>query len=860
MIRIAMPLSMLSLFAGCSLILDGKGLHDGVDPDAPSAPSVVVVPHAPDTTSTLAVELVVPSTSPLGEEVAYEYAWSADGSPASNAPTVDSNATTRGEMWSVRVTPVGVTSGLRGRPSTTSVYIGNAAPQVRNVGLTNYQPIVGDRVRVVVDAMVDPDGDAVTPRFQWYANGAPIPGQTGDELMLAELGAAPGDRIEVEVVGSDGTDSGPPVRVRDVVVRAKVPRWEPLSPSFQVVGPGAFHPDPNGMRWVFVSGNDLWELVERPDGELRVAWLGPNEGPESLWNAASVVDVANRRAIVLTNGDPDADVRGEIWALSFEPGAQPWTKLNPGGVVPASRRQPHLVYDSSHGRAILYGGLDADEGVRGDFHALSLTPGAEAWAPIPFEDTAPHAGVALVADPSRDRILVLGGSVEPHGDESCPPNAGRIAELRHDSTGAFTSFVVRSETLPREALHMGATLLPSGDEIVLAYGVCDDWEKETVDAIHRVRLTDFTATALAIPSDEHVPSESPRLHFDAARGVVTLWDGHTWDASGHALRRYALDLTTERISLDFGWGREFPSRAYRATVALVGDDVVWMPVSTLATGSLGDVWRFDTVTKKIRPDRVLPDPVHDAEPSSFHMAFETPLRTGLVGFVTYGSGQAWTVEDDGASLRWIFHDVATPLAVSLNAATVWDDPCVNTYSSGSYGAFNAGSHHGHACASGGHDCSWTSSPPITQNISTRSRMASANAGLVSFLFGGRYMTTDYNHVFRRTRSGGSCASSFTAVTPNGTPPSGLNSAQATWDDVNRRFFVGGGVGMSSIWLLEFGAASNPSTTTPTWRELSSLDVAGPWYSPSTTSRMAWHRDRLVLARPNGSIMAFFPEG
>src|SRR5690606_35768817 len=120
-----------------------------------------------------------------------------------------------------------------------------------------------------------------------------------------------------------------------------------------------------------------FEIVERPDGQLRVAWLGPNEGPQSLWGAASIVDAAHRRAIVLTNGDPSSDVRGEVWSLSFEPSAQPWTKLNPGGSVPSARERPLMVYDAAHGRAIVYGGIGANESVLGDMHALRLEPGDE---------------------------------------------------------------------------------------------------------------------------------------------------------------------------------------------------------------------------------------------------------------------------------------------------------------------------------------------------------------------------------------------------------------------------------------------------------------------------------------------------
>jgi len=72
------------------------------------------------------------------------------------------------------------------------------------------EPIVPGRpVQAQVDAN-DPDGDPVTFRHQWFANGQPITGETGSTLLPTMLKR--GDQLTVEVVPLDGKAEGTPVR------------------------------------------------------------------------------------------------------------------------------------------------------------------------------------------------------------------------------------------------------------------------------------------------------------------------------------------------------------------------------------------------------------------------------------------------------------------------------------------------------------------------------------------------------------------------------------------------------------------------------------------------------------------------
>lgn len=856
-----LALVVTCLLGGCTLILDGKGLYDDAHPDAPSRPVIAIDPEGADTTSTLTVRFVEPSVSPLGEAVTYEYAWSRDGVVVSESSAVPANETERGEEWSVVVTPVGVASGHRGSPGRASVVIRNFRPVVR-AGVNNYRPVLGQRVRVVIDEIFDADGDLATPRFRWFANGEPLAGQSSDELRLADVPVSVGDELSVEVFGHDGEEAGDAVTIRGITVRENKPRWESLSPAFSVQSAAAFFPDPSGKRWLFVSRGDLWEMVEQANGDRRVTWLGPSQGPPSFYEATSIVDVENRRAIVFTAGNPDSDDRGEVWALSFEPVAQPWTKLNPGGTVPSARRHSTLVYDAARNRAILYGGIGPDNEILGDFYTLSLTPGEELWAPIPVTDPEPHWGVTMLADPAHDRFLLFSGLPSYFvGDFDLP---GRIAELRYDASGTFQTELVRHDgVFPTQALFMGGTVLPSGNEAILAYGVFQLTDKPQHVGVHRVDLTDLTVSTLEIPEDQHVPSEGPRLGYDAERGLVTIWDGFTWEGNGHAIRRYFLDLDAATITFDFGYGREYPGSSWRALATTLDDEVVWFPVSGLSPYdevSFGDIWRFDMITRKFRRDRIEPDATLDVEPEVFSNELLIALRpdVGHFGIINNGS-DAWSIVSNWSTgkLEWMRHEAAAPATMIWGStSSMWEDTCtINSWGRGNFGAFDSsGTHQAIYCEFTGYNCAWTSNPTVVTNISARSGMASAVAGSTTFLFGGRSGLTALSDVYRRTRTS-SCAASFTSVTTNGTAPT-MDGAQALWDASRRRFVIAAGANMQDVWFLEFGASGNVNTDSPTWRKLGASDVDGPWQTPyGYSGRIALYDGLILYVDGSGAIYA-----
>jgi bifunctional UDP-N-acetylglucosamine pyrophosphorylase/glucosamine-1-phosphate N-acetyltransferase len=93
----------------------------------PGAPTVALTPDPATSSDTLTATVVGPSADPEGDPVTYRYAWYVDGvvSGASTSASLPASATSRGEVWTVRVTP---NDGYQdGAYAEASVTVGNGA-------------------------------------------------------------------------------------------------------------------------------------------------------------------------------------------------------------------------------------------------------------------------------------------------------------------------------------------------------------------------------------------------------------------------------------------------------------------------------------------------------------------------------------------------------------------------------------------------------------------------------------------------------------------------------------------------------------------------------------------------------------
>lgn len=97
---------------------------------------------------------------------------------------------------------------------------GNQPPIVRSARIFPNPVLLKGSVLAQADGD-DPDGDPVTFRYQWLANGASIPGENSATLMPRNLKR--GDLLSVEVVPTDGKIEGSPYRAEAVPIANSPP-------------------------------------------------------------------------------------------------------------------------------------------------------------------------------------------------------------------------------------------------------------------------------------------------------------------------------------------------------------------------------------------------------------------------------------------------------------------------------------------------------------------------------------------------------------------------------------------------------------------------------------------------------------
>lgn len=102
-----------------------------------------------------------------------------------------------------------VTPGEQAKP--------NQLPRVTAVDVTPQYPKAGDTIKVTVTA-VDPDGDEVKLRYQWFKDNELL-SVTSDSLNLTDMFKR-GDRIALNIIPDDGKGQGSPGRMQVTVGNA----------------------------------------------------------------------------------------------------------------------------------------------------------------------------------------------------------------------------------------------------------------------------------------------------------------------------------------------------------------------------------------------------------------------------------------------------------------------------------------------------------------------------------------------------------------------------------------------------------------------------------------------------------------
>ncbi len=111
----------------------------------------------------------------------------------------------------------------------------NGPPVVTSARILNNPLSLDSPVSVTVEAE-DPEREAVSFRYQWYADGTALPGQTSPTLAPDHLRR--GQMVSVEIVPADGAQTGKPYRTTAVMVGNTPPHISSVTVTPQPIAIG----------------------------------------------------------------------------------------------------------------------------------------------------------------------------------------------------------------------------------------------------------------------------------------------------------------------------------------------------------------------------------------------------------------------------------------------------------------------------------------------------------------------------------------------------------------------------------------------------------------------------------------------
>ena len=222
-----------------SLLTARVAAHDGelsgpaalaearVGDTAPGTAQISLEPATPARTDGARARVEVAASDADGDSVVYWYRWTVDGQPR-NLPLT--TAVLPGALFrkhqKVEVEVRAFDGKLEGAPVRASVTARNTPPAAPRVEIRPARPRRGDALRATIVAPAeDPDGDAITYRFEWRKNGAPFQGATAEGREIPGAEVARTDQFELTVTPNDGEANG--ARATALVVVGNTPPSPP---------------------------------------------------------------------------------------------------------------------------------------------------------------------------------------------------------------------------------------------------------------------------------------------------------------------------------------------------------------------------------------------------------------------------------------------------------------------------------------------------------------------------------------------------------------------------------------------------------------------------------------------------------
>ena len=166
----------------------------------PNQPSVTLSPNPVQTDDDITAN-VTGLSDPDGNFVTARYEWYRDGVQTNNtSDIISSSQTSRGELWQVWVYPDdGFTEGV---PTSAAILIGNTAPVVTAVSLSQTANVYNDSTITCSSTVFDPDETPIIS-YQWQNTTRGTSLGSGASLVLNAAVAAPQDVIRCVVQAED---------------------------------------------------------------------------------------------------------------------------------------------------------------------------------------------------------------------------------------------------------------------------------------------------------------------------------------------------------------------------------------------------------------------------------------------------------------------------------------------------------------------------------------------------------------------------------------------------------------------------------------------------------------------------------
>jgi len=222
----------------------------------------------------------VEASDPEDDKISYDYHWRVNGWEVDSADGQASLHVEKNEPGaSIEVTVVARDANGESEPITASARVGNLAPTIVQVVLRPLGQVnVGSDVTASPVA-TDPDGNEIEFHYTWRVNGNSA-GEDGPTLPASAFKR--GDKIELEVVASDGNGESEPLVSPPIEVANAAPRV--VSTPGPIGSDGVFRykldtEDPDGdkmFRYRLVKGPNGM-TVGFDDGQMK--WEPPTDTP-----------------------------------------------------------------------------------------------------------------------------------------------------------------------------------------------------------------------------------------------------------------------------------------------------------------------------------------------------------------------------------------------------------------------------------------------------------------------------------------------------------------------------------------------------------------------------------------------------